>query len=332
MRDGNAALAARDFDTAVLRYYEVLEAEPDAPGPRVGYAVAEMALGRDAMALPVVLDGLTRDPSAAELHEVLGELRDREERVDDALASWREAFRLAPSDRVRDKIVKAERELAAGRDYSFSAAAHFNLRYDGTLEQDLVASLTDFLESRFSDLTLTYRHSPSQPITVLLYPRQAFRDVTRAGSDVAGLYDGKIRVPLGGLRRLDPDAERVLSHELTHAIVQSKTRGNCPRWLHEGLAQIAEPRTLRRGDLEQLARTVRADAPSTWPDAAFSYPSALSFTRFLEARRGFDLLVSVLDRLGDGETPDAALTKLYGSTYAELAAEWAGSLGAERHE
>ncbi len=332
MRDGNAALAARDFDTAALRFYEVVQAEPDAPGPRVGYAVSEMALGRDAMALPVVLNGLTRDPGAAELHEVLGELRDREERVDDALACWREAFRLAPSDRVREKIVKAERELAAGRDYAFTAAAHFNLRYDGALEQDLVASLTDFLEDRYSDLALTYRHAPSQPITVLLYPRQAFRDVTHAGTDVAGLYDGKIRVPLGGLTRLDPDAQRVLTHELTHAIVQLKTRGNCPRWLHEGLAQIAEPRALRRADLEQLARTVRADLPSTWPDAAFSYPAALAFTRFLEARRGFDLLVAVLDRLGDGETPDAALTAMYSSTYAELAAEWAGSLGVERRE
>lgn len=329
MNEGNAALAARDFDRAAMRFYEVIQAEPEAVGPRIGYAAAEMAQGRDAMALPVILDGLVRDPGVADLHEILGDLRDREERVDEALASWREAFRLDPSDRVRDRIVKAERELAAGRDYAFSAAAHFTLRYDGALDQDLVASVTDFLEDRFRELTQAYRHAPSQPITVLLYPKQAFRDVTQAGAEVAGLYDGKIRVPLGGLRQLDPGAKRVLTHELTHAIVQSKTRGNCPRWLHEGLAQAAEPRTPRRADTDALARTVRADDPATWPDAAFSYAAALSFTRFLEGRGGTDLLVRLLDRLGDGETLDAALSVLYDATYADLAVEWAGTLAGE---
>jgi tetratricopeptide (TPR) repeat protein len=329
MNEGNAALAARDFDRAAMRFYDVIQAEPDAPGPRIGYAAAEMAQGRDAMALPVILDGLVRDPGVADLHEILGDLRDREERVDEALASWREAFRLDPSDRVRERIVKAERELAAGRNYAFSAAAHFTLRYDGALDQDLVASVTDFLEDRFRELTQAYRHAPSQPITVLLYPKQAFRDVTQAGAEVAGLYDGKIRVPLGGLSQLDPGAKRVLTHELTHAIVQSKTRGNCPRWLHEGLAQGAEPRSPRRGDAAALARTVRRDDPATWPDASFSYAAALSLTRFLEARRGTDLLVSLLDRLGDGESLDAALSALYGATYAELASEWAGTIAGE---
>lgn len=332
MAEANAALGARDFERAVLRYDEVVDAEPDAPGPRVGYATAEMALGRDAMALPVILDGMTRTPNSADLYEVLGVLRDRDDRVEDALAAWREAFRLVPSDRVRERIEKAERELAAGRNYATSAAAHFTVRYDGALDQDLVAALIDFLEDQFSELTRQYRHAPPQPITVLLYPQQAFRDVTRAGTEVAGLYDGKIRVPMGGLTMLDAAARRVLTHELTHAIVQSKTRGNCPRWLHEGLAQAAEPRALRAADLAALARAVRPEAKTTWPDAAFTYPAALSLTKFLSDRRGFEQLIALLARLGDGDGEDAAFTALYGGTYAELAAEWAASLGAERVE
>ena len=325
----NVALAVRDFETAVMRFDDVIRIEPREASARVGYAIAEMALGRDQAALVVVLDGLAFDPRSAPLHEVLGDLRDRDERVEDALASWREAFRLAPGDRVRDKIVKGERELTAARDYAFSAAAHFNMRYEGDLDLDLVAALTDFLEDRFQEFSSTYRHAPSQAITVLLYPQQTFRDVTQAGNEVAGLYDGKIRVPLGGLKRIDPEAERVLAHELTHAFVQSKTRGNCPRWLHEGLAQIAEPRTLRPSRRAELPSSVRADAPGTWPDAAFSYPKALALTRFLEERRGFDVLVAVLGRLGDGDTLDAALHAFYGATYAELASAWAASLGSD---
>jgi len=78
-----------------------------------------------------------------------------------------------------------------------------------------------------------------------------------------------------------------------------------------------------------LKRTVRADSAATWPDQAFTYPAALSFTRFLEERRGFDLLVVLLGRLGDGETPDAAFSALYSATFAELAANWAESLQTE---
>ncbi|HEX4823100.1 MAG TPA: hypothetical protein VFV19_02190 [Candidatus Polarisedimenticolaceae bacterium] len=328
MKAGNEALMARDYETAVLKFHDVIEREPDAAGARVGLAVAEMKLGRDNMALPVVLDGLVRDPASAELQEVLGDLRDRDERVDEALTAWREAFRLAPSDRVREKIVKGEREMAAAKNYAFSAAAHFNMRYDGDLDQDLVASITDFLEERYVDFSSTYHHAPSQPITVLLYPKQAFHDVTQAGSEVIGLYDGKIRVPLAGLKKLDPAAEKVLAHELTHAFVHSKTRGNCPKWLHEGLAQIAEPRELRRSQRADLAAKVRPDDPKTWPNVAFSYPAALSLTSYIADQRGLDVLVAVLDRLGAGDSLDEALHAYYGATYAEMAKAWAESVRA----
>jgi hypothetical protein len=52
-------------------------------------------------------------------------------------------------------------------------------------------------------------------------------------------------------------------------------------------------------------------------------------TRYLEERRDFDLLVALLARLGDGETLDDALSALYGVSYRDLAAAWAGSLGGQ---
>ena len=326
MEEGNAAISARDFETASRRFRDVIRLRPEAVGSRVGFAVAEIALGREYAALPVVLDGLSRHPESAELHEILGDLRNREERLADALASWREAFRLEPSDRLRERIEKAERELHASRDYAFTAAPHFNLRYDGEIQPDLAASILDALESRYADLSATYRHAPGAPITVLLYPKQTFRDVTRAAENVVGLFDGKIRIPLGGLSRIDAAVERVLAHELTHAIVQAKTRGNCPRWLHEGLAQLAEPRPLSRSDRIKLGRTVRADDPKTWPDAAFTYPMALAFTLHLEQQRGLDVLVSVVERLGEGASLDEALSALYGRDFAGCVREWAGTL------
>lgn len=326
--EGRRALAARDYEQAAACFQEAISVEPASTSARTGYAVAVMALGRDQMALPVVLDGLALDPASADLHELLGDLRDREERVDLAQEAWREAFRLFPNDRLRSKIERAARELAAGRDFAFSAAAHFNLRYEGTLDRSLAADVLDYLEDRYAELSGQFRHAPEQPITVILYPALQFRNVTRAGEGVGGVYDGKIRVPLGGLSRLEERARRVLVHELAHAFVQSKTRGNCPRWLHEGIAQRFEGRPLTRADAAKVQSLLGATAAENWESRGFSYPAALSLTAFLESLRGWDGLLELLDRLGRGEAAGAALDAVYGAPYDELCRRWAAEVSA----
>lgn len=323
VREGAAALVRRDLETAAERFTEALRLDDSRNDARLGLAVASLALGRDAEALAHVLDGLAREPGNAELHELLGDLRDREERTDDALASWREAFRLAPGDRVRDKILKAEREQAASRAYSFSAAPHFNLRFDGRVDDALASEIGDFLEKAWRDLADVYRHTPEQPITVMLYPTQAFREVTQTPADVAGLFDGKIRVPLGGLSRLNPQAKSVLVHELSHAVVHAKTRGNCPRWLQEGLAQRAEGRRATQSQRTEVSRRLGSGEPARWEEEGFSYPMALSLVRTLEDERGFHTLVDVLERLGRGAPLEQALTETFGDGYVALCRRWA---------
>ncbi|MCP3980380.1 MAG: hypothetical protein GY716_13845 [bacterium] len=316
------ALQRRDYEVASARYLEVLRTHPEAHAARTGYVVSEIALGHDGAALSSLLEGLMRAPEHADFHELLGELRYREERVEDALASWRKAFATTPSDRVRDKIVKAERELQTSRHYDFSATPHFNVRYDGMVDVALARDVMDYLEQKYWELTGEYSHSPKQPITVLLYPSREFREVTQSPDWVGGLYDGKIRVPLGGLRRLDPRAERVLTHELTHAVVHSKTRGSCPRWLHEGLAQRAEGKRIRLEDERRLAREANVD-PEDW--AAF-YPTALAVTLHLESRRGFSGLNRVLELLGQGRNEEDALIQLYGESFEKIFDRWARSV------
>jgi hypothetical protein len=331
-REAVAALDRREFEEASAMFLDVIRDAPEVIDARVGYAVCEIALGRDDRALPVVLDGLAQDPSSAELHEVLGDLRDREERVEEALWEWKESFSLSPNDRVREKIMKAEREIHAGRDYEFTATAHFNLRFDGEVDSGLAEQVVDVLETHYRELADEFIHAPMQPITVILYPDQQFRDVTQVDNEIAGLYDGKIRLPLGGLRSLGRREERVLRHELTHAVVHSKTRGNCPRWLHEGLAQRMEPRRPSGADLRSIRELLSGGDPSKWQDRAFSYPAALSLTLHLESRRGFPGVIDILEALGRGLDIDEALHDAFGEDYAEICKRWAEEVleGSER--
>jgi tetratricopeptide (TPR) repeat protein len=327
LTEARSALDRGDHQTASEYYERALQiSDPDLQVPRIGYALAQMALHRDETALSVVLEGLARDPDEPALLELLGDLYNRRERVPDALQAWQTAFDLLPNDRLREKILKAQRELEAGRDFSFSTSAHFNMRYDRDVDAALSREVTEYLERQYWVLAERFRYSPSQPITVLLYPTREFRDVTQSPEWVGGIYDGKIRVPLGGLRRLNPTAEAVLNHELTHAVIHAKTHGRCPRWLHEGLAQISEDRYLGRADQETIVKSLAGQDPSKWDRAGFSYPKALSLTRSLEERKGFDGLVRVLELLGDGDSVEDALMTVYGASYEELCRDWAEEL------
>ncbi len=58
--------------------------------------------------------------------------------------------------------------------------------------------------------------------------------------DVLGLFDGKIRVPLGDVAKFRPFVVTILTHELAHAMITEKTADQAPRWFQEGLAQHVE--------------------------------------------------------------------------------------------
>src|SRR5207245_3055489 len=77
---------------------------------------------------------------------------------------------------------------------------------------------------------------PREPLTVVLYEHRQFRDVTRIHGWATGLFDGRIRLPLG--QTLPPAAqlERLIVHEYAHPAVHHLPRGRAPRWLHDGLA------------------------------------------------------------------------------------------------
>ena len=84
------------------------------------------------------------------------------------------------------------------------------------------------------------RRFPAEPITVVLYTQQQFRDVTRTPGWSGGLFDGRIRLPVRGGLADRREFERVLTHEYVHALVHSVAAGGVPAWLNEGLAAALE--------------------------------------------------------------------------------------------
>jgi hypothetical protein len=122
----------------------------------------------------------------------------------------------------------------------------------------------------------------------MLYTEQQFRDVTQAPTWAGGIYDGRIRVPGAGAAQSPQLFERVLVHELAHAMIATIAPRGIPAWLHEGLAQHFE------GDDAAAARR-RVQKLGVIP---LSYLEG-SFSRLTAAQAGvaYDESLVVVDNL-----------------------------------
>jgi hypothetical protein len=175
---------------------------------------------------------------------------------------------------------------------------------------------------------------PPDVLTVVLYTQEQFRDITRSPGWAAGLFDGKIRVPVRGALDNLQEFERVLTHEFTHALVRGLAPRDAPTWLNEGLAGVFE-----RGDLGWAEETVR-DAKALIPlerlhgsfsglsgaDAKLAYAESALAARYLLDQAGAPPVVALLRDLGSGVEFSEAFSQRILMPYADFQATWARSL------
>lgn len=179
-------------------------------------------------------------PNSPEVPLLLGSAYYYTENLSRAIASWKQSLALREDPRVREALARAEQEQQVAGSYQEMRSLHFLIRYQSADALPLAQQVRDTLESDFTELESDLDIYPQDTIVVLLYPNQAFHDVTRLPAWAGAVNDGKIRVPVSGLVSMTPDLARVLRHELTHSFVHQATQGQCPVWFNEGLAQMEE--------------------------------------------------------------------------------------------
>ncbi len=319
----------RDYDGALARFREVLDHDPHHPQGQLGLAAVYFSQGQDIYARSTLEQALLDHPDDPALLALLGDVYNSEERPEDALASWQKSYALKQDPALKARMEKLQREHAIEGSYRRSEAAHFTLKYDGDrVVGDMESQILDTLESKYPDLVTRFDYLPRQAIVVIVYPQRQFYEATLAEANVAGLFDGKIRMPVGGLTHLNDESRKVLIHELAHAFISGKSRNTAPRWLQEGLAQEIEGRRIGPSFGIPLARDFRSlEDKSSW-GATFSYPSSLSFVEFLIEKEGFPRLVDVLEAMGGGADPDAAFRQVTRDSLQELRQAWGEALDA----
>jgi tetratricopeptide (TPR) repeat protein len=312
-RDFERALGSDPENPAVLNYYAALLVRIGSARDAISYAERAVRLA----------------PDSADALAVLGYAQFAADRPKGAIQSWKRSLALRPDASIEQVLARAEREASAERAYSERETGHLLLRYEGAQSSSTFRNqLLSTLESDYQELSHEFGREPRASIEVVLYTNQAFFDVTQSPSWVGALNDGKLRIPLQGLDSVTAGLARVLKHELTHSFVNQLSMGRCPHWLNEGIAQMMEPRSLARAarlaELFRLEQEVPLNSLEggftslSGIEAALAYDESLAAVQYIKERYGMSDLLRILERLGHGESTEAALRSTIHSDYRQL--------------
>jgi hypothetical protein len=323
---GNIDQARRYFDSA-LRF------QPENSTVLVYYAALLVRTGNAAQALSYAQRAVSAAPNSPDAYTVLGYAQQASDRTKDAVASWKHSLELRPDPTVQQYLAKAQREQNAETDFAERESTHFVLHYEGKQTSEAFrGQILAALEADYDDLASNLGTPPRDNILVTLYTEQAFFDVTRAPSWSGALNDGKLRIPISGLSSLTPELARVLKHELAHTFINRLSGGRCPPWLHEGIAQLLEPRTLG-SDGHQLALLFKSqrNIPLNMLEGSFmrfsgaeaylAYAESLAAVSYINDTYGLSDIQRVLQRLSEGSSTEAALRATIHSDYGQLETE-----------
>ena len=329
---GNIDQSRRYFDSA-LRF------QPENATVLMYYAALLVRTGNPSQAVTYAQRAVSAAPRSPDAYTVLGYAQQASDHTKEAVDSWKRSLELRPDPAVQQYLDKARREQNVETDFAQRESSHFVLHYEGKQTSETFrGQILAALESDYDDLVRDLGTPPRDNILVTLYTEQAFFDVTRAPSWTGALNDGKLRIPISGLNSMTSELAHVLKHELAHTFINQLSAGRCPIWLHEGIAQLEEPKPLG-GDGRQLAQLFKSqrNIPLNALEGSFmrfsgaqayvAYAESLAAVSYINDSYGMGDIQRILKLIEQGSSTEAALRATIHSDYGQLESDLAKYLG-----
>jgi tetratricopeptide (TPR) repeat protein len=264
--------------------------------------------------------------------------------LEDALDFWKKGLAIDPGNAEIARLVeKTGKEAAVEGKMGKEASSRFDISFDVKSRIRLADEILDVLETAYSRVGSDFDHYPEARVPVIIYTQKDFRSTTGGPDWSGGVYDGKIRLPIGGVKEITPPLRALLHHEYTHVVVREMARGNCPTWLNEGLAQFEErkeaefPMTelqdaARQGVLLPMATLEGPFTSLGTQGALLAYRQSYAMVSHLISLYGWHKIREILVNLGKRMTMAEAVNKAlkdYGIGYQEMLEELQGYLKKE---
>jgi len=323
------ALEAGRAQAAAEAFREAIAIDGRNARLHLGAGMAAALERRDQDAKDEFERALALDTKLTQARALLGQVQHRLNDLTGAIRTFEALVAQVPDDRdAQATLDRWRRELELHDRMQQAIGSHFTVSFEGPAEAALAAQALEVLDRAYWRIGLVLGGTyPNEPVPVVLYTGEQFRDVTRSPSWAAAAYDGIIRVPMRGALDSPTELDRVLSHEFTHALIRSLAPRGVPTWLNEGLATALET-----GDLDWAEKQVAAQSapvPLRALQSGFSRlnggqaqlayaTSALAARRLIEEAGGF-AIANLLRDLGDGVDFEAAFLHRIQRPFSEFA-------------
>lgn len=306
---GDEALDEQRYGDALEAFAAAAKLAPSDPSLALGAGFAAAMLGQLRDARGWLNQALKINPKYTEASVLLGQVLYREGKVAEAVSAYETALQHKPGDDSLKRILDQwRRESQLHSRFYETRGVHFSVIFEGPADDVAARRIVDFLEQAYYRIGSTLNVYPQDTIPVVLYTTQQFRDITRTPAWAGAVYDGRIKLPVGGALAETEKLRQTLDHEYVHALVASVAGSTVPVWINEGLATALEPGgvdwasdVLRRHSARvPHARLDRGFLGLPADEALLAYAQSARMVKRMMDMRGTPAVVSLLQALGRG--------------------------------
>lgn len=333
-----------EFDSSIVHAREAADLFPADPECQAAYGCALSCARRYAEALDPLRRALTLDSQASDLYPWLAGAEYWLDDLEEAASTIDRGLKVKPGQAELLALrAKVARELEQASSMAVSGSRYFQIRYKAVDDPTVGNSVLDVCERAHADYAPALGALPS-PVRIIIHGEDEYRALV--GADwMLGHYsesEHRIHVPVKNFAQHQGDITETIRHELVHAMVDARS-SNCPRWLHEGLAQnfsgeVPPARAVEAG--QAIGRAVREGKMPRLQelDAAWNanmanhdftvtfYLSAHSFVRHLMDLKGTEVVGEILRGMESGQSATDAIGSAMGSDFAAVEDGWRESL------
>jgi tetratricopeptide (TPR) repeat protein len=338
---GHSLIRQRQYEQADVQLVKAIELYPDEPHYALLRGICQFNMKKYDIARYELERVRSLQPESVEALVYLGLVLYETENRLEAVQLWEQALKLAParSDIVQ-LLEKARKEAAVEDKMDRGHSSRFNLTYDPGVPTAFALAVLDVLESASNQVGAELGHFPEARVPVVIYKRDDYKTVTNSPDWSGGVYDGTIRLPFGALSEISAGLRSVLFHEYAHVVVYDLTKGNCPIWFNEGIAEMFGRKQLSDSMAAHLQNTGKGAAVDirklegsftglSTAEANSAYQQSYSLVNYVVNAYGWHRVKELLVNLGKGMSMDAAVAFVlqdYSVTYNGLINEWRENL------
>jgi tetratricopeptide (TPR) repeat protein len=327
----------RQFEKADEQLVKAIELYPDEPAYALIRGICSYNLKKYDIARYELERVRSQQPESVEALIYLGLVLYETDTRLEAVQLWEQALKLAPGRKDTVQLLdKARKEATVEEKMDRGNSSRFNLTYDPGVPTSFALAVLDVLESASNQVGSELGHFPAARVPVVIYKRNDYKTITNSPDWSGGAYDGTIRLPFGALSEISAGLRSVLFHEYAHVVVFDLTKGNCPIWLNEGIAEMfgrkqlsdskaANAQTSIKGAAVDIRKLEGSFTGLSSADANIVYQQSYSLVNYVVTAYGWHRIQQILSELGRGASINDAIAstlKSYNLSYDGLVNEW----------